>query len=46
MDNIVQLTSRDGKVFIDDKPVIRGLESFSGWYWFAIEKAWEADKYH
>ena len=36
-----RLHSKDGKLFIDGKPVIRGWESFSGWYWFATEKAWE-----
>jgi len=29
----------DGKfLFIDGKKVLRGWESFSGWYWFAVEK--------
>jgi hypothetical protein len=29
----------DGKhLFIDGKKVLRGWESFSGWYWFATEK--------
>ena len=34
-----KLTSPDGvDLFIGDKKVIRGWESFSGWYWFATEK--------
>ena len=29
----------DGKnLYIDGKKVLRGWESFSGWYWFAVEK--------
>ena len=32
------LESKDGKLFIDGKPVLRGWESFSGWYWFALEE--------
>jgi hypothetical protein len=32
----------DGKhLYIDGKKVLRGWESFSGWYWFATEKAGE-----
>jgi len=33
------LIDRDCKIFIDGRLVIRGWESFSGWYWFATEKA-------
>jgi hypothetical protein len=30
----------DGKdLFINGRKVIRGWESFSGWYWFAVEEA-------
>ena len=32
---------RDGKLFIDGKEVLRGWESFTGWYWFATEKVQE-----
>jgi hypothetical protein len=31
------LSTRDGKLFAGDKEVIKGYESFSGWYWFATE---------
>lgn len=31
----------DGKLMIDGNPVIKGWESFSGWYWFATEKVEE-----
>jgi len=36
-----ELRSCDGELLIDGRPVIKGWESFSGWYWFATEKAWE-----
>jgi len=31
-------TSEGGKLFINGKEVLRGWESFNGWYWFATEK--------
>jgi len=30
-------TSKDGKLFIEDREILKGFESFSGWYWFATE---------
>ena len=35
--------SKNGKLFIDDKEVLRGWESYSGWYWFAVEKVQTQD---
>jgi hypothetical protein len=36
--------STDGKnLFINGKKVIRGWESFSGWYWFAVEEVQRQD---
>ena len=32
------LEGKEGKLFIDGKEVLRGWESFSGWYWFALEE--------
>ena len=32
---------REGKLYINGKKVIRAWESFSGWYWFAVEKVRE-----
>ncbi len=29
------------KLFIDGKEVLKGWESFNGWYWFATEKVRE-----
>ena len=34
----------DGRnLYIDGKKVLRGWESFSGWYWFATEEAYKQD---
>ena len=35
--------SRNGKLYIDGKEVLKGFESFSGWYWFATEKVGTQD---
>lgn len=35
--------SRNGKLYIDGKEVLKGFESFSGWYWFAVEKVQTQD---
>ena len=35
--------SKNEKLFIDGKEVIRGWESFSGWYWFATELSYKQD---
>jgi len=32
------LTTKDGKLYADDKPVLKGWESYSGWYWFGVEE--------
>jgi len=31
------LNNKNGKLYVGDKEVIKGYESFSGWYWFATE---------
>ena len=33
-----KLETRDDCRFIGDKKVLAGWESFSGWYWFGVEK--------
>jgi hypothetical protein len=33
-----ELKTINGRLEIDGKPVIKGWESFTGWYWFALEK--------
>mgnify|MGYP001577236778 FL=1 len=35
--------NRDGKLFIDGKQVLKGWESFSGWYWFATDAGYKQD---
>ena len=32
-----ELNTREDGLYIGDKKVIKGWESFSGWYWFATE---------
>ena len=41
--DLVDFKSIDGKLYIDDNEVLRGWESFSGWYWFATEDAGKQD---
>ncbi|MBR9700399.1 hypothetical protein GOV11_00870 [Candidatus Woesearchaeota archaeon] len=36
-------TEKDGDLYIDSKKVLRGWESFTGWYWFATEKECEQE---
>ena len=31
--------TRGGKLFIDGKEVLKGWESFSGWFWFGTERS-------
>jgi len=33
-----KFVENDGKLFINGKEVLRGWESYTGWYWFAVEK--------
>ena len=35
--------SEGNELYIDGKIVLRGWESFSGWYWFATEEAYKQD---
>lgn len=35
---MAKFSEKKGRLYIDGKPVIKGFESFSGWYWFATEK--------
>lgn len=32
-------------LFIDGKKVLKAWESFSGWYWFGVEKAYTQDSW-
>jgi hypothetical protein len=40
---MAEFKTKDGKLYIDGKRVIKAWESFSGWYWFATEKWAERD---
>jgi hypothetical protein len=40
---MAKLESKNGDLFIDGKKVLRGWESYTGWYWFATEKDCEQD---
>jgi hypothetical protein len=35
--------AKDKDLYIDGQKVIKGYESFSGWYWFATEEAYKQD---
>ena len=35
--------AKGAELYIDGKKVLRGWESFSGWYWFGVEKADKQD---
>ena len=34
---MMKLETKNGKLYVGDKEVLKGWESFSGWYWFATE---------
>lgn len=36
---MAKFESKGNDLFIDGKKVLRGWESWNGWYWFATEKA-------
>jgi len=33
--------TKDGKLYAGDHRVLRGWESYTGWYWFGVEKSEE-----
>ena len=35
----MKFEDKNGTLYIEGKKVIRAFESFSGWYWFAVEIA-------
>ena len=41
--NLAKFGSIGKDLYIDGKKVLCGWESFSGWYWFATEKAYKQD---
>jgi hypothetical protein len=40
---MVKFEAKDKKLYIDGQKVIKGYESFTGWYWFATEEAYRQD---
>lgn len=40
---MAKFKAKEKDLYIDGKKVLRGWESFSGWYWFATEKAYKQD---
>ena len=40
---MAKFETREDKLYIDDKLVLRGWESYSGWYWFAIREVQKQD---
>jgi hypothetical protein len=40
---MARFETQDGDLFIDGNKVLKAWESFSGWYWFATEKAHTQD---
>jgi hypothetical protein len=40
---MAKFEDKEGKLYIDGKEVLKGWESFSGWYWFATEKVQEQE---
>jgi len=40
---VAKFETKGKDLYIDGKKVLRGWESFSGWYWFATEKAYKQD---
>ena len=44
MVNMMKLETKNEELYVGDKKVLKGWESFSGWYWFATEL--NNDGYH
>lgn len=40
---MAKFEERNGKLYIDGNEVLKGWESFTGWYWFATEKSHTQD---
>jgi hypothetical protein len=40
---MTRFESRNGSLFIDGRKVLHGWESWTGWYWFAVEKVQNQD---
>jgi len=40
---VAKFESRGEELYIDGNKVIKGFESYSGWYWFGTEEAYKQD---
>jgi len=40
---MAKFEAKGADLYIDGNKVLRGWESFSGWYWFATEEAYKQD---
>ena len=40
---MAKFESRGEELYIDGNKVIKGFESYSGWYWFGTEEAYKQD---
>lgn len=40
---MAKFDSKGNDLYIDGKKVLRGWESFTGWYWFGTERAYKQD---
>ena len=40
---MAEFETKGEDLYIDGKKVLKGFESFSGWYWFATEEAYKQD---
>jgi hypothetical protein len=40
---MAKFETREKELYIDGQKVIKGYESFTGWYWFATEEAYKQD---
>ncbi len=45
MTDLIKLETRADGLYIGGKKVLAGWESFSGWYWFGVEKAYTQDSW-
>ena len=40
---MAKFENRNGELYIDGKKVLRGWESYTGWYWFATKEVQKQD---
>lgn len=43
MIHVAEFKTKGNELYINGKKVLRGWESWNGWYWFGIEKAYQQD---